>query len=151
MLCEPPLSKAPQAKYVCNCLVVYSMKKRISAKQEPNASKPNEMQCDMPIKPPHPACGDCMTGVISCVRHMGMCGKAAWVACSRCSRWRCGDAKCLTKVCCREPAKSDGDSDVKTDASGSSNGLSLSYQPVPTPAQSANADLNVPVLPKNAR
>ncbi len=90
----------------CNCWVMYSMKKkRIAAKPERNVRKVNETRCDMPTRPPNKACDDCMTGVISCERHMGICGKKVWLGCSWCSRLKCHDAKCLARVCCQPPVK----------------------------------------------
>jgi len=97
--------------------------KRIPAKQESNVLKANETQCDMPTKPPNKTCDDCMTGVISCERHMGICGKAVWIACTRCSRLKCHNAKCLAKMCCQEPEALLCDLSVPLDISPAAPGL----------------------------
>ena len=58
----------------------------------------------MPTKPPNPRCDDCKLRFSVCIKHMGVCGEPAWVACNFCMRWQCGKDACLAKICCDDVA-----------------------------------------------
>ncbi len=54
-------------------------------------------RCGVPLRPPSKKCADCKEGLIIC-EHRGECGKTAWSACPRCSRFIC--EKCFDFICC---------------------------------------------------
>ena len=83
-------------KLVCCCwIALTSTKSRPTERRKPNCP---ELNCEMPTKPPKKSCSDCMTGLITCTRHMGTCVNLAWIVCELCTRLKCG--KCLGKTCC---------------------------------------------------
>ena len=91
--CEVHIAK----NFVCCCwIALTSRKPRIALKEATPTVQ--ELNCEMPTRPPNKSCSDCMTGLITCTRHMGTCVNLVWTACKVCTRLKCG--KCLGKTCC---------------------------------------------------